>query len=221
MNIAISGAGNVGKTLGRRFVEAGHSVFFGVPNPQEEKHRALAAEIGDQGRVGTVADAARDADLILLAVPYDAAVDSLQKCGNLTNKVVIDATNPLRFADGRLILTMGFDTSGAEQIAKAASGAKVVKCFNQTGFGNMAIPQYEKGKSVMFICGDDPEANEKVRQLAESIGFEAITAGKLEIARLLEPLAMLWIHLSFTTDLKRDFAFAVLQRLEAVRKNQG
>lgn len=109
-------------------------------------------------------------------------------------------------------LTVGFETSGAEKIAALATGAKVVKCFNQTGFGNIAKTDYENGKPVMFVCGDDGEANEAVRKLAEEIGFEAIAAGELKIARLLEPLAMLWIHLSFTTDLKRDFAFGLLRR---------
>jgi hypothetical protein len=82
-----------------------------------------------------------------------------------------------------------------------------VKCFNQTGFGNMAEPR----QSVMFVCGDDASANETVRQLAAEIGFDAIAIGALDKARLLEPLAMLWIHLSFTTNLGREFAFR-LQR---------
>jgi hypothetical protein len=83
-----------------------------------------------------------------------------------------------------------------------------VKCFNQTGFGNMA----ESRQSVMFVCGDDASANETVRQLAAEIGFDAIAIGALDKARLLEPLPMLWIHLSMTTPLRRDFAFGLLRR---------
>lgn len=205
MKIAILGAGNVGGTLGRKFAEAGHEIYFGVPNPSEHGDKASFAQVGN------AADAARGAEAILLAVPYDAVADVLRECGDVAGKIVIDATNPLKFADGRLSLTVGFETSGAEKIHALAVGAKIVKCFNQTGFGNMAEPQYGNGKSVMFVCGDDREANETVRQLAESIGFEAITAGNLEVARLLEPLAMLWIHLSSATDLKRDFAFGLLR----------
>ena len=212
MKIAILGAGMVGGTLGRRFAEIGHEVFFGVPNPGDEKHQALITDIGSQARVGTVAEAARSAETILLAVPYDAVADALGACGDLNGKVVIDATNPLKFADGSLKLTIGFETSGAEQVTKLAPGASVVKCFNQTGFGNMTQPRFGNVSSVMFVCGDDRAANEKVVGLAEAIGFEAIDAGKLEVARLLEPLAMLWIHLAFTTDLKREFAFSLLRR---------
>lgn len=212
MKIAILGAGNVGAALGRRFAEIGHEVFFGVPNPQDERHLALVTDIGLQARVGTVAEAARSAETILLAVPYDAVADAVRDCGDLKGKTLIDATNPLEFVAGSLQLTIGFESSGAEQIAKLAAGANVVKCFNQTGFSNMTQPRFENVSSMMFVCGDDRAANEKVRGLAEAIGFEAIDAGKLEVARLLEPLAMLWIHLAFTTDLKRDFAFSLLRR---------
>lgn len=206
MKITILGAGNVGGTLGRRFSEVGHEIFFGVPNPSEHADKKSFAQVGN------VTEAAKGAEIILLAVPYDAVGDALQECGDLTDKIIIDATNPLTFADNKLSLTVGFETSGAEQVAAIATGAKVVKCFNQTGFGNMAKPDYEDGKPMMFVCGDDAEANETVRKLAEEIGFEAIDAGNLKIARLLEPLAMLWIHLSFTTDLKRDFAFGLLRK---------
>ncbi|HKP11664.1 MAG TPA: NADPH-dependent F420 reductase [Blastocatellia bacterium] len=212
MKIAILGAGDVGGTLGRRFAEVGHEVFFGVPNPRDEKHRSLADQIGASAQFGTVAQAAREAQIILLAVPYGAVADAIRECGDLTDKILIDATNPLAFADGALKLMVGFETSGAEQVAGLAGGAKVVKCFNQTGFGNMAEPRYGDAGSVMFVCGDDPAANETVRALAEAIGFEAVDAGRLEVARLLEPLAMLWIHLAFTTDLKRGFAFALLRK---------
>lgn len=206
MKITILGAGNVGGALGRKFSEAGHEVFFGVPNPSEHEDKKSFAQVGN------VAEAAKEAKVILIAVPYDAVANALQECGDLIDKIVVDATNPLKFADNKLNLTIGFETSGAERIAELATGAKVVKCFNQTGFGNMAEPDYENGKPVMFVCGDEREANETVRKLAEEIAFEAIDAGNLKIARLLEPLAMLWIQLSLTTDLKRDFAFGLLRR---------
>ena len=160
----------------------------------------------------TVAEAAAGADVVVLAVPYDAAKDALAAAGDLGGRIVVDCTNPLEFADGRLSLTRGFDSSGAEEVARGAPGARVVKCFNQTGFANMTDPSVAGVATAMFVCGDDGPARDTVRQLAASIGFDAIDAGSLEVARLLEPLAMLWIHLSMTTPLGRDFAFAVLRR---------
>lgn len=76
----------------------------------------------------------------------------------------------------------------------------------------MAEPNYGSKLSVMFVCGDDAASRATVCKLSEEIGFETIDAGALRIARLLEPLAMLWIHLAFNTELKRDFAFALLRR---------
>ena len=113
---------------------------------------------------------------------------------------------------GGLELTIGQSASGAEQIAALAPGAHVCKAFNQTGYGNMEVAAYDGKRSVMFVCGDDAESRATVCALSEAVGFETIDAGALRVARLLEPLAMLWIHLAFTTDLKRDFAFALLRR---------
>ncbi len=199
MNIAILGAGNVGATLGKRFAEQGHAVSFGVPDPLKY------ADSGLPGTIRSVAEAAQSAEIILLAVPYHAVEQVIKDCGDLQGKILIDATNPLGMTEKGLALTAGFSTSGAETIAALAPAARLVKCFNQTGFGNMAEPR----QSVMFVCGDDASANETVRQLAAEIGFDAISIGTLDKARLLEPLAMLWIHLSFTTELGREFAFRI------------
>jgi 8-hydroxy-5-deazaflavin:NADPH oxidoreductase len=103
-------------------------------------------------------------------------------------------------------------TSGAEQVAQWAVGAKVCKAFNQTGFQNMANPKFSSGNFVMFVCGDDSDSKKIVLQLAEQIGFEAIDAGELSVARLLEPLAMSWVHLAYKANMGRDFAFGILRR---------
>jgi len=212
MDIAILGAGDVGGTLGRRFASIGHTVHFGVPNPKGEKYQKLVSEIGSSSTVDTVADAAQKADVILLATPWDKTEAAINDAGDVTGKIVIDATNPLKFDASGLGLSEGFSNSGGEMVARWAKGARVVKTFNQTGFENMANPDYPNGRNVMFVCGDHAEARETVRHLAEEIGFDAIDAGALSIARLLEPMAMLWIHLYQNTDLKRGFAFAIVRR---------
>jgi 8-hydroxy-5-deazaflavin:NADPH oxidoreductase len=203
MKIAILGAGNVGGTLGKRFAECGHEIYFGVPNPEKYEAENLP------GRIGTVPQAAKDAEIILLAIPYNAVAEAIKNCGDVSGKIIIDATNPLGMTPEGLNLTVGFETSGAEKLQQIAVGAKVVKSFNQTGFNVMANPNH----SMMFVCGDDAEANETVRKLAAEIGFDTVTIGALSKARLLEPLAMLWIHLSITSDLKRNFAFSILREL--------
>ncbi len=201
MKIAIIGAGNVGAALGKRFSEVGHDVVYGVRNPARPEYAIAGAKFE------TAPEATRDAEVVILAVPYAVVEAALSGC-DLTGKIVVDATNPLAMTDKGLALTAGFETSGAERLATAFPRAKVVKCFNSTGFGNMA----DASGSMMFACGDDPVAAETVRILAEEIGFDAIAIGDLSKSRLLEPLAMLWIHLASTTDLTRNFAFRIERR---------
>jgi predicted dinucleotide-binding enzyme len=211
VKIAVLGAGNVGGTLGKAFALTGHDIFFGVPNPEDEKSKKLVDTIGrNNASVGSVADAVHSAELVVLATPWDAARAALQSAGNLTNKIVIDCTNPLKEDLSGLVI--GHTTSAAEQVAQWTDGAKVCKAFNQTGFQNMANPKFSSGNAVMFVCGDDSISKKIVLRIVEQIGFESIDAGELSVARLLEPLAMLWIHLRYKTNMGTDFAFGILRR---------
>ena len=206
MKIAILGAAGVGATLGKRFAAIGHEIYFGVLTPSKHTDKTSFATIG------TVAEATKDAEMIVLAIPFAKVGEAIANCGDISGKIIVDCTNPLKMVDGKLGLSLGFDTSAAEQIAETAVGAKIVKCFNQTGVGNMDNPEYQNGRAVQFVCGDDADAREIVRKLAESIGFDAIDVGELKNSRLLESFAALWIHLAFTTDLNRNFAFSLLRR---------
>lgn len=80
-----------------------------------------------------------------------------------------------------------------------------------TGYDNMANPRYPEGPVTMFICGDDDAARQAVAQLAQDIGFDPVDCGPLAQARLLEPLAVLWITLA-VGGLGRDFAFRLMRR---------
>ena len=200
MKIAIIGAGSVGRALGSGFAKAGHEVWFGVRDPS--KPDALP------GPAGRLSEMPEEAEIVILAVPFSAAAEAIFACGGLEGKIVVDATNPLLYDGSGLRLSMGFDTSGAESISAQAPQVRLVKCFNQTGYANMEEP----AGSVMFACGHDPDACETVRRLAEEIGFDAYCIGGLDKARLLEPLASLWIHLSMTTGLGRDFALKLEKR---------
>ncbi|MGH8729906.1 MAG: NAD(P)-binding domain-containing protein [Burkholderiales bacterium] len=93
------GRGQCRRNAGTQVLRNGHEVFFGVPNPRDEKHQTLVSGIGSQ--VGTVEEAARSAETIPLAVPYEA-VDALRECGDLNGKILIDATNTLKFTEGSL-----------------------------------------------------------------------------------------------------------------------
>jgi 8-hydroxy-5-deazaflavin:NADPH oxidoreductase len=106
-------------------------------------------------------------------------------------------------------LAIGFDTSGLETVAGWAKGAQVFKAMNQIGSNLMDGPAFKQGKPVMFVCGDGSRKN-SVLGLVQELGFEAIDAGGSKIARLIEPYAMLWIHLALAQGLGRTFGFSLL-----------
>jgi 8-hydroxy-5-deazaflavin:NADPH oxidoreductase len=210
MKIAIIGAGNVGGTLGRRWAQNGHEVTFGVRDPQSPKVQDVLRAAGAKARAVSVREAATAAECILLATPWTATQDAIQTAGNLSGKIVVDCTNPL--APGLRGLALGHTTSGGEQVAKWAVGARVVKAFNMTGAKNMASPAYGAQPITMCICGDDAAAKTTVGGLAAELGFEVVDTGPLTTARYLEPLAMLWIHLAYVQGLGPDFAFKIMRR---------
>jgi predicted dinucleotide-binding enzyme len=208
MRLAIIGAGNVGLALGQAFTRRGESVTFGVPDP--EKYRATVAALGPGATVTSTAAAIAASDLVILAVPYSAVAVIAQSVPDWQGRIIVDATNPL--APGLAGLALGTTTSGAEELAKLAHNARVVKAFNTTGAENMADSGYPGGQPWMPVCGDDVEARKRVLALAALIGFDAVDLGPLRAARYIEGFAMTWIHMAIKQGYGRKFAFALLRR---------
>lgn len=206
MKIGIIGAGRVGRTLGERWIGAGHDVRFGLRAPGSRKHAAL-------GEHAVSLDAARNhGEILVLATPWDAARDAVSALGPLAGKVLVDCTNPL--LPGLAGLAHGTETSGAEQVARWARGARVVKAFNTVGVEIMADPVVEGRKAVMFVCGDDRGAKAMVRELSDDLGFETLDAGPLSSARFLEPFALLWITGAYEMGLGRRYAFSIVRHTD-------
>ena len=209
MKIAIIGAGNVGQALGHGWAKAGHQITYGVKNPKDEKAQAIKSEQGGAA-VASNEQAASAAEVLVLSTPWGATETAIRACGNLGGKIVIDCTNPVK-ADFTG-LDRGFTTSGAEQVAQWAKGAQVFKTMNQIGYTLMDHPSFASGlKPVMFVAGEGA-GKPTVMRLVQELGFEAIDVGGITYARLLEPLAMLWIHLALVKGLGRDFAFGLLRK---------
>ncbi len=209
MDIGIIGSGNVGGTLGTRWAQTGHhQVIFGSRHPESDEMRQLAAKSGS--RAASLREAAAAAELLLLATPWPATQAILEGLGDLTGKVLIDATNPV--LPGLTGLELGTTTSAAEQVAGWAYGAKVVKAFNTVGYNIMANAAFGADRPVMFYCGNDAAAKRTIKPLVEELGFEAVDAGALTQARLLEPFALLWISLAYAQGLGREIGFKLLRR---------
>ena len=210
MKIAVIGTGNVGGALGCAWSAAGHDVVFGARDPKARKVQKLITSTEGSASAAPVSEAVRDADVVVLATPWKVSEEVVRGLGDLGGRILVDCTNPLE-PDLRS-LTVGHTTSAAEKIAGWATGAKVVKAFNSTGAGNMADPVYEEGAATMFLCGDDPQANGVVAELAQELGFDVVDAGSLGVARLLEPLALLWINLAYAQGMGPNIAFRLMTR---------
>lgn len=209
MKIGIIGAGNVGGTLGVRWAQAGHQVIFASRSADSDSMKELVVKAGPSARGATVLEAAKS-DVLLLATPWNATQQALVSAGDLSGKVLLDATNPL--SPDLSGLTIGTTTSAGEQVAQWASGARVVKILNTVGFNIMDKPQFGQDHPVMFYCGDDSEAKRIAAELASQLGFAPIDAGPLTQARLLEPFALLWISLALVYGQGREIAFKLLRR---------
>jgi len=210
MKIAIIGAGNVGGTLGAGWAGRGHEISFGVRDTADPKVKELLARVGGDVHAASVHDAAAAAEVVALTVPWPAVDDALRSAGDLRGKILLDCTNPLK--PDLSGLATGYTTSGGEHVAARAPGACVIKIFNTTGFPNMANPEYRDGHSMMLYCGDDAQAKKVAAQLAAELGFEPYDVGPLTEARLLEPFALVWIHLALQQKMGTGFAFRLMRR---------
>lgn len=210
MRIGIIGTGNVGSALGKRWADAGHEVMFGVRDPGDAKVKALVAALGLPARAGSVTEAAAFGEVVVLATPFAAAEAAIRQAGSLNGKVLIDCTNPL--TPDLTGLTVGHTTSAGEAVAGWAKSAKVVKTLNTTGAGNMTDPRYGGERASMFLCGEDAAAKGTAAELVGELGFDVVDAGPLSAARLLEPLAMLWITLAYSLGNGPNIAFRLMRR---------
>jgi NADPH-dependent F420 reductase len=210
MEIAIIGAGDVGGTLGKIWAKKGHQIMFGVRNLQSPNILNLIKFTNSGVKVGTIGEAATFADVIVIAIPWTAVEEAIKSAGDLSGKILIDPTNPIKADLTGLIIESS--TSAAEEIAKWAKDSKVVKAFNSIGAKTLDNLQFGLVRADAFICGDDFKSKTVVKKLATEIGFDTVDAGPLINARVLEYLALLWIHLAYSQQMGPNIAFKLLTR---------
>lgn len=203
MKIAIIGHGNVGGALAKSWATAGHEILVGARNPQDAKAQALSEH--QHISLRSIPEAVAEAETILVATPPHAAVSLVESWGETSGKVIIDATNAVR------VKPDPYPT--AYHAFKALTQAKVVKCFNTTGFENMQNPQYGDIALDMFMAGDDTNAKGVARQLAKDAGFaECYDFGKGDKVELLEQFALSWINLAIMQGMGRNIGFKLVRR---------
>ncbi len=186
--VGILGSGSVGQVLANGFKDLGHDVTIG-------RREEGAVENWD-GAVGTFADVARDAELVVLAVKGAAAEGVITDIAEyIAGKTVIDTTNPIADEppeDGVLKYFTSLNESLMERLQKLAPEAHFVKAFNSVGSGRMVKPDFNGVKPTMFICGDDEAAKTEVTGILEQLGWESRDMGTSKAARAIEPLCILY-----------------------------
>ena len=211
MRVGILGSGVVAKVLGAGFIRHGHEVMLGTREAGK-----LADWSRDTGeRVGSFADAAAFGELIVLAVKGSAADDVLRLAGDgIAGKVVMDTTNPIAAAppvNGVLSYFTTLEQSLMERLQAAHPAARFVKAFNSVGNARMVNPSYAEGQPTMFICGNDDAAKGVVAGVCEQFGWDVQDLGKVEAARAIEPLCILWCIPGFLQS-EWTHAYKVLHR---------
>ncbi|MEM8600917.1 MAG: NADPH-dependent F420 reductase [Bacteroidota bacterium] len=206
MTIAILGTGSVGSALGAAFATVGHTVIYGSRMPDRDEVQRFVARTGHGASATTHAAAVTDAEVVVLATPWEAT-EALVRSLDLAGKVVLDATNPLSWPDLGLVV----ETSAGEVVQEAAPEARVVKAFSTVGANIMADTAFAGDvRPAMFVAGDDADAKAIAIELTEALGFEGIDAGPIRRSRALEQMAVLWIHTAMHGG--REMALGLLRR---------
>ena len=214
MRVGILGSGGVGQDLGLGFIGLGHDVKMGSRNPAKDEIKAWQAKAGKRASAGTFAEAAAFGEMAVLAILWTGTENAVHLASpeNLAGKVVIDVTNPLLFRPNALPgLAVGGVDSAGEQVQRWLPKAKVVKAFNSVNHAHMFKPSFPDGPPDMFICGDDAAARETVAGICRDFGWGVVDMGKLEAARLLEPLALIYIRNALQTG-NWNCAFKLLKK---------
>jgi len=197
MRIGILGSGLMGSKLGTIFARAGHDVVFSYAR-KDAKLEKLAREAKGHARAGTPAEAAEDADALLLAVHWSRVGDVLKQAGDLAGKVVVTCSLPMDARDTKLVIAR--TSSGAEALAKRLPKARVVSAFN-TVPSEVLFSVFEarrrKDRPSLVYCGDDARAKKVAAQLIGDVGFDAVDAGPLRMARYSEPYALLVAQIAY------------------------
>ena len=197
MRIGILGSGLMDGKLGTLFVRAGHEVVFSYAR-SKEKLKRLSRNAGANALAGTPAEAAQDANALLLAVHWSRLADVLQQAGDVSGKVILNCSLPMNTDNTELAIA--HSSSGLEELAKIVPKARVVAAFN-TVPSEVLFGVYERRRRAdrpsLVYCGDDKRGKALAATLIRDVGFNPVDAGPARIARYIEPFALLVAQLAY------------------------
>lgn len=197
MRIGILGSGLMGAKLGTIWARAGHDVTFSYARDRNKLEK-LAKDAGAEARAGTPAEAAHDADALLLAVHWLRIADVFSQTGDLRDKTLISCSLPMNEDDTELVVA--HTSSGAEELAKRLPTTHIVSAFgtvpSEVLFGVFEARRKKTRPSLVY-CGDEKTSKKVAAELIRAAGFEPLDAGPLRMARYLEPFTMLVARLAY------------------------
>jgi 8-hydroxy-5-deazaflavin:NADPH oxidoreductase len=209
----------MGAALARLWAQSGHTIRLSYSR-DAARLEAIAREIGPNAVAVAPAEACAAADAVLLATPWDRVNDALTQAGAragvLDGKTLLDCTNPMAADD--VTLAIGLTSSGAEEVARRAPRANLVKVFNTAPAELLRAPTREfqlngiVATPSMFLCGDHDGAKTQAMRLARDAGFAPVDVGPLACARYLEPLALLVAQLAYEGERSPEVGLKVLER---------
>lgn len=196
MKTGVIGSGIVGRVLASAFLKEGYQVMLGTRDVNKEEVTKWQKE-NPGGSVGSFQETAQYGDIIVLAVGGLVAEDAINLAGkeHFFEKTVIDATNPIAAVppeNGVLKFFTSLDESLMERIQKLIPDASVIKAFSCVGNAFMYKPAFAGGPPTMFICGNNDKAKQQVTDILSAFGWETEDMGRVEAARAIEPLCILW-----------------------------
>jgi predicted dinucleotide-binding enzyme len=211
MRVGVLGSGLIGGKLGTLLARAGHDVVFSYSR-SEQKLKRLARDAGAHARAGTPADAARDADALVLAVHWSQVNRVLKQTGSVRGKVLITCSLPMNTDNTALVVA--HTSSGAEVLAKRARGATIVSAFSTVpseALKRVFADRRRPNRPSLIYCGNDKRAKAVAARLIRDLGFDPIDAGPLRLARYLEPFSLLLAHLAYETNAREEVVYRISQ----------
>lgn len=193
MKIGIIGAGAIGQIYAKLWSAAGHEILLSSRHP--EKLTPLVARLGEHIQIGTPAEAAQFGEVVLLAVNYSSVKEAAEAIRpHVRGKLVIDATNPLRHAEGggteRVILD---DEIGGLVMAAMLPEARIAKGLTTLWTGHVERhADVANPKVAMTLAADAPEDRAIVGQLITDAGLVPVDLGSLAQSRPLDPPSPIW-----------------------------
>ena len=207
MRIGILGSGLMGGKLGTLWARAGHEIVFSYAR-SEQKLKKLAREAQGNARAGPPGEAAREADVLLLAVHWSRVDDVLQQAGDVSGKTIVSCSLPMNADDTGLVVA--HTSSGAEALAKKVPKARVVSAFG-TVPSEVLFDVFESRRKTrrpsLVYCGDDPKSKKTAAELIRDVGFDPVDAGPLRVARYTEPFTLLIAQLAYEGDDGPELAY--------------